>query len=1807
MREQASKSPDTIVSSYLDRLLGRLIGKGKENKLLHFDGKRALSVTLPSPEALYERVVKHEETLTFRHEVARSDDLATFRLLRLFEAMEAPVSISLGDIGTTEITFREQERKLKNLRNRARRFLEDTGIHVLYLTFGFLHWMRGEREIKSPLVLVPVSLAQETVRHPYTLSRAHDDITVNSALSYYLEKECGILLPEYEEGEGAAALTQYLDTVEGMVSHLGWHVERSAALGENSFLKIAMHRDAEANRARLLRHPLLRAMARAEIPSAHPVLVAEEEPSAEECFHVLPTDSSQEELIRYARAGYSAVMIGPPGTGKSQTIANIIANAMADGKRVLFVSEKQAALQVVYQRLSEAGLADFCLPLHSHRAGRRAVINEIAGTLRLKEAPHRVSNLSLNELTELDACRTALAAYTEVLHRVVEPFGYSPYQIYEEYLSVADVPMLPAPRDVAALTHRAFVSDRALLSAYAEAREALGADVPTALLPYLGGEGIRFGEGEGASPYAAGADALAAFRSLAEKTPLRERAEQLSYDALCGLLTRLLPLLSDDASPIVLDGACCRTLREAVVRAPAQRERLAAMRAELLRFFRPSLLLEGETAFENAEATVDAVLPYLPTARRMTVATLSAACDALMNAKGWELRAREALLSIGNALECAFPFTEAGCDRALTAVQMLTDCGGRLGNTTDPALVAAIKRDAEICDEIKRYLLLFFTPEFLTISDPQGRLTRLRDAMREFGYTLRGGYRREVRELSVFLRDTDTARDGSFFAIALEKRVDYDAAARRLWEGKLRLAATLGADTSAEDDISDLLKLAASRTDALVSLLGGRVPDTLASGMTSRALAALESDAALLSEALSEGMRAAAKCALPSSRFFALGGVRACAAPLLALLTRVLRHASTDAGTVEGLLAGLRLLPDVCKAERDLAETEASLCAALGPLYRRDMPSDALLALLDRAAETAALADDPLLLAALKTPAARAALRASITTLFAFIEEKGSAIERLLSLLNAQGRALPMGELIALLRSSAPFLSNGTDAAVTYGQALARVQRAGLSEYVSLLERKELGTRACEIYVKAVLGAWFRMVCEREPALADFRESTHRRILTRFCSLDRKSHRIATARIRERLIEALPSVAVQRRGGGELGILMTEAGRGSKQMSLRRLFRAIPSLLPKLKPCFMMSPMSVAQFLNADDYHFDLVIFDEASQLFPEDAMGAILRADSVIVAGDPNQLPPSSFFLSKKEELDGEEIEEIPYEFLGDSILESALGVLPRFELLWHYRSRDERLIAFSNRYIYGSAPLITFPGNLKETDMGVEYVHVPDGVYSKGANVREAEACVRLVREHFDRHPNRSLGVIALGERQEAAIEEALYAFREENPAYEQFFREDAPTPFFIKNLESVQGDERDTILLSIGYARDPEGKFSMNFGPINWEGGHRRLNVAVTRAKYNVKLIGSILPTEIDEDRVKHEGVKLLRRYIEYAMGNESFTAVSDEAAVTPDSFATLVAETIRAAGYTVVRNLGTSAFRLDIAVCDPQGDGYLCAVLTDGEGYARAKTVRDRDHLRVSVLENAMGFPVYRVFSTEWMCRPTATADRLLAYLRALVEKTAPPTEAAAETESEASDEVLVEAPPAESDDPYGLAEYVMADVSGVPAFRPDDSAAVAAAVRYVLDAEAPMHISLLLDRLAPLFPGKKATAACVQAVRAALSRMGTEYRAPDGEGIIRATRGRRTEARRPAAGTHARSAVCMPVEEVMDCLVRILRVTPGEVTIDFAEMECVRALGLGSRRMQVRKLLSRARALLIARGMTAERDGGVKLLPLTPML
>lgn len=635
---------------------------------------------------------------------------------------------------------------------------------------------------------------------------------------------------------------------------------------------------------------------------------------------------------------------------------------------------------------------------------------------------------------------------------------------------------------------------------------------------------------------------------------------------------------------------------------------------------------------------------------------------------------------------------------------------------------------------------------------------------------------------------------------------------------------------------------------------------------------------------------------------------------------------------------------------------------------------------------------------------------------------------------------------------------------------------------------------------RSFLQAWVDAIRDAEPALRTFDGPNRHRLVERFRTADEEHIHLGRLRIAEILQARLPQVDGALSDASETGKLQRELRKKARHLPIRRLLGEIPNLATRLKPCFLMSPLSVAQYLPAEGRRFDLVVFDEASQICTHDAIGAIARGKQVVIVGDSRQLPPTSFFqrgIADDAPVDDNDVEEL------ESILDEAVAAgLPQQMLGWHYRSRHEALIDFSNQHYY-EGQLNVFPAaHGRVPELGVEWHHVPGGVYDKSksrTNRAEAEALVAyLVNALRSYAPNeRSFGIVTFSLAQQLLIQDLLDEARGKSAAVEAHFSSGLTEPVFVKNLENVQGDERDEILFSVGYGPDESGRVWMNFGPLNRSGGERRLNVAITRARMKLRVFSTLTHEQIDLTRTNATGARHLKAFLRYVAERGSSTQERPvlRSGDFDSDFEREVYEALVAKGYRVDCQVGCGSYRIDLAVVHPERPGvYLLGIECDGASYHSAATARDRDRLRQQVLEG-LGWKLHRVWSSDWWFQRAREVERLEGAVRRALEEgskaAAPrqPTAYAAAPLQQAGTPAPPIATVSASADltprPPLVTPYVKAELPPAPCgvdaiYNGSGAQELRARLLGILAVEAPIHIDELSRRIVTCFGGTRIT-------------------------------------------------------------------------------------------------------------------------------
>ncbi len=788
-------------------------------------------------------------------------------------------------------------------------------------------------------------------------------------------------------------------------------------------------------------------------------------------------------------------------------------------------------------------------------------------------------------------------------------------------------------------------------------------------------------------------------------------------------------------------------------------------------------------------------------------------------------------------------------------------------------------------------------------------------------------------------------------------------------------------------------------------------------------------------------------------------------------------------------------------------------------------------------------------------------------------------------------------------------------------------------ELTPLVQALETGTlepsALAPAFERAFREAWLAAVIDADPVLREFAGREHERRIQRFGELDQRSLELASDLLRARLAARVPRGVGEPAASSEVGILLRELAKKTRHKPLRRLFVEIPNLLPRLKPCFLMSPLSVAQYLTAGQELFDVVVFDEASQITVSDAVGALARGRSGVVVGDSKQLPPTTFFQRLEE---GEEdLDDIALEELESILDECRSAGFRALRLRWHYRSRHESLIAFSNWHYYDNA-LLTFPAAQdKVAHLGVSVVRVEGGVYDRSktrTNRKEAESVVRDLLARLrapsphggSNEPSQkaSVGIVTFSQAQQTLVETLLDEERRKDPGLEPYFGDAVAEPVFVKNLENVQGDERDVILFSICYGPDVHGKVAMAFGPLNNAGGERRLNVAITRARQQVVVHATLRPDQIDLARTNALGVKHLRSFLDYATRGPQALAEAltlDPHARAGSPFEADVRQALVERGHDVALQVGCSGYRVDLAVRDPQRPGcFLLGIECDGAFYHAATTARDRDRLRQTVLER-LGWRLVRVWSSDWWRGREREVLRLEQKLTEAQNVAASATSnPPARLDQCAVSEPAIAAPKRDS----AAANCDMTALAGSQVYAPTrvdrargafetaTAAALVEVILLVLATEAPLHGDLLVRRVGSFLEMPRVTARARKRVLDAARALPAPHQPVErGEflWLVGLDPSRWTDFRvpDPTDDLTSRDAEHLPPEEIANAALQIVQ---GQIGLSQEDLvrHTAQVFGFARAGTKVQAAMAAGIELAVARGGIAARDGRLTVTP-----
>jgi very-short-patch-repair endonuclease len=1549
-----------------------------------------------------------------------------------------PRSPAHSDSKIQTLLYREaMEAKLAAIRENDKTLLDDAGVNALYAAFGAVEWYESsdsDLAVFAPLVFVPVEVRRVLDQgvYRYVLLARDDDVETNQAFGELIKETHSLELPPWDP-EGTLGL--YFEEVERLLeSQRRWRLRRWVTIGLFTFAKMAMYRDLDTRRwsgdgglegHRILSDLLAGAETQPEVMLAADYEIDAPLMASKAQTLVTDADSSQHSAVIDVCDGKNLVIQGPPGTGKSQTITNIIAAAMSSGKRVLFVAEKMAALKVVKDRLDSFGLGNFCLEVHSNKTRKTAVLKSFEERLNLSGS--YLDGRQLRQALEsFEQTRAELIHYANKLKEEVGDTGLSTNEVLR-----ANSIRTPLGEALPAALRRARIAEPTKVSP--ERRTELvdlagDLQASAAVVDHWGGlpkhpwRGVEnhdldvFQSEELESELGLWKEALGSLqekiREVGEKTGWNVEGTAKAAERFVIQVLSLPDVPKGVGDDLIREGATEKGL--ALLKSVTDELESKALLREKLR-----LVFVDPDSIESMPARE--VESAWSAAHDLRLDNLAAgAMEELVRDR--EQTAKRTKQSLTVAIQFAKLFgienpRVSVVESMVTASGLLLEIASNALSLREPALLEEAsgkifergRKQTETLRELKSAVTADFRLASLpAVAEMQAAASILETSglfQRLFG----SAYRRALRVYKSIAQDDGSQRKRKP-GQELVRLVRFLNGKRELEnDAELRHAAGMsfrGIDTRWQDLLTVSRWASKVRRELPPANAGNsQCSEVLLKGETARLLE-------ITALAKREGSIAALKTFLATAQpsdepVEAVSRMAEATAALTSELSRTLRKIQINPAVVLG---------DLREVAAQLGELEAVQNKLDAPDARSFVKSLSMRQPLDVAILKGAVAFlEKLAAAELPEPVRREIMSGRASERIDGLRIlAGVVTEALNEAANHKRVVVQLARLnvpawighnelddapIEKAKTRIEYALAHRQALQPYLEFLRIEDKAKASSLGPLLGHLEGSTPPYARLGEAYDFIFFRSCAESilagDPMLRAHSGATHEQLRRRYQQLDRKIMDLRRLEIAQKLME---TQAPAGRGQGraseftELALIRRQVGLQRRHVALRDLFKRAGSAAQALKPCFMMSPMSVAQFLDPGGIRFDLVVMDEASQIRPEDALGAIVRGKQVVVVGDPKQLPPSTFFekVDRDDAADDNSEEADIHELTSqESILDLARGPYqPIRQLRWHYRSQHEKLIAFSNHEFYDDS-LIVFPSPKGEDpDYGLRFVAV-DGVYEAGLNRGEAEAVTEAAQEFMKRFPKRSLGIVAINKPQQELIQkmlDELFATDVEAESYRLRW-ENTLESIFVKNLENVQGDERDVIFISTVYGKDASGNFFQRLGPINGAHGHRRLNVLFTRAKQQVCLFTSMRANDLRIEDSTRWGVKALKNYLTYAQSGQLDTG--EPSGREPDSeFERWVMEMLQESGYETVPQLGVAGYFIDLAVRHPERRGaFILGIECDGAMYHSARSVRDRDRLRQEVLER-LKWRIYRIWSTDWFRNPRAEFQKLTAALEDL---------------------------------------------------------------------------------------------------------------------------------------------------------------------------------------------------------------------------
>ena len=1477
-------------------------------------------------------------------------------------------------------------RAAKSISEKARSFERETGVNVLHAAFGLLEWKNpGEREkFISPLLLMEIRIERrQSPLGAEFFIRGLGEVAINTNLDEKLHSEHGLALPEYEaSGENGGVEAYFRAVQDAQPPGWDWKVRREVCFGIFPSSKIAMYHDLDPAQRPLAENEIVARMlattgsgdgSYAETYETDDPVVAKAVP-----YLVMDADASQYSALVDVAGGAHLAIEGPPGSGKSQTIVNLIAAAMADGKKVLFVAEKLTALDVVKNRLEASGLGNFILPLQAGRSTSEVVYESIESRLEMGRGDARSRYSFETRQGALERRRAILQGYLDALGSNLGSTGLTVHQVIGHAICTSEI-RDNLPREIRRIPiPRVESLGEAAVEALVNEADAFGARLGRITrMPTLWRAATRPVTSRDAAEDIAMiatqiVEGIEGYRRALSGSALSVLMPSAIFKADMDVIGQLLAHIENQSDR--LDADLVETLvaadaRGAVRELCGQIEERQTVMARLSRSLRDA---EGW----NIEARLGA-------ARDFAAQNGSSISPERHRTRLEDLRERIASGETTIAAARHLPSAWTASERKLSDIQ---SDAARIA-AQDDAVLGLRRADPlgtvkEVAVEVESHLSSLSTeigrirqalPGASGAHDAS-QISRAGETIEQSGMlrVLSSNYKAARNTYTNILRGQvndsrpEMARRTKEYASWLEKRREFDSGTR-FAERFGDLFKGFNTEISVIHGVVTFHSLCTEISSGSVDL-----KTYLETGDLASLIAFAEIDEAPpLSLAEAEAR---------------LGDLKKQAAHEESLISEAEGHLHVFRDRDEIPLDEIVEVAVLKAAEMALAERIDGSSAAeiIGERFAGVDTSTSLPTVECEIAEAFARLDDP-------APAIGALRVGALSVLrpeFNEFSDQRQKIDRSIATL---GEDLGLDDQFTSASDCAERLEHLSAAAADPDSLLDRAQlkraedslrEQGFGELIDWaigegddFDPSRLGPIVRSIIAKSMADAAY---ARHGDALQGYDGQEFDRIRAEVAQKDRELIEMSKRVIVNQLLADAQPPAGNNIGRKseftDMSLIYNELHKKKRRVGLRDLTQRSGRALLELKPCWMMSPLAVAQYLHRG-MKFDLVVIDEASQMTPENAVGALSRAGQAVVVGDTKQLPPTSFFQKVLDDSDtDEDLRED-----SESILDMAnVAFMPVRQLRWHYRSRHSALIQFSNQWMY-KGELTIFPSAQEDhPDLGVELIEVP-GAYKGRRNEIEARAIVQAAVHHMVHRPELSLGICTMNSDQKDLILEEFERERDRNAKVQAFVEKwdeenDSLEEFFIKNLETIQGDERDVMMISTLYGPEtPGGKVLQRFGPINSAHGHRRLNVLFTRAKRKIVTFTSMKPTDILVDDNKNLGVRMFRAWLEYSKTGH-IPDMAGPQGETESPFEDYVATQLERLGYEVVPQVGVAGFRIDLGIRHPDWPyGYILGVECDGAAYHSSKSSRDRDRLRQEVLEG-LGWRLHRIWSTDWFRNP-----------------------------------------------------------------------------------------------------------------------------------------------------------------------------------------------------------------------------------------